>query len=154
MTEPLKNARHERFCQEFAKTCNSTQAYINAGYSKNGAEPSSSRLLSNAKVRARVQELRGKIADGVVDMEIGRRSARMAAYQDRWQLLRELVAIRAEIWRSGGQVDSRLLREIRALEQQAAQDAGQWADAHRLVDAEGKDRAVTLDDLDRLRGSE
>ena len=50
-------------------------------------------------------------------------------------------------------VDTGLLREMRAIEQQAAQDMGQWAEAHRLVDKDGKD-VLTLDMVDKIRGSE
>jgi hypothetical protein len=155
MSEPLRDARREKFCQEFVKSLNASQSYVNAGYSSKGADAGASRLLSDVSIRTRVEYLRGQVTAGVVNQEIGNRSARMAAYQDRWEMLKECVAARAKDWKKKGEpIDSRLLRELRGLEQQAAQDMGQWTDAHRLVDSEGKDRTLTLDDLDKLRGSE
>ena len=91
----LRNTKHERFAQLFAKTGNASQAYVKAGYSENRPDASAARLLANASVRARVEELKGKIADGVVSQEIGHRSARMAAYQDRWCKMKAVIAARA-----------------------------------------------------------
>ena len=45
------------FCQEYIKDRNATQAYIRAGYSRKGAQPSSSDLLLNPMVRAKINEL-------------------------------------------------------------------------------------------------
>lgn len=53
----LKNARHEVFAQNLASGMSQAQAYIEAGYSKNGAEGHASRLVSNGKVSARIAEL-------------------------------------------------------------------------------------------------
>jgi phage terminase small subunit len=65
MPGPLKNARHERFAQELAKGEHASTAYRNAGYSAvgNSAEVSASRLFKNAKVAARIAELRARVAD-------------------------------------------------------------------------------------------
>ena len=57
----LKNDRHERFCHEYIKDQNATQAYIRAGYSKNGANRLSSRLMSKDVIRARIKELLGEV---------------------------------------------------------------------------------------------
>jgi len=57
----LANQRHELFCQGLAQGKSATQAYIDAGYSKNGADVSASRLLGNASVMLRVEELREKV---------------------------------------------------------------------------------------------
>lgn len=54
----LANKRHEKFCHEYIKDMNATQAAIRTGYSKNTANRIGSRLLSNVDIKARVTELR------------------------------------------------------------------------------------------------
>jgi phage terminase small subunit len=51
--------QQERFCQEYMVDGNATAAYIRAGYKGRGATASvnSSRMLRNAKIAARLQEL-------------------------------------------------------------------------------------------------
>ena len=51
--------KQKRFCEEFIKDCNATQAYLRAGYkgSANVAWASSSKLLGNTKVQAYIQQL-------------------------------------------------------------------------------------------------
>lgn len=58
----LRNAKHERFCQEYVIDLNATQAYIRAGYSEKGAGQSAERLLRNAEIRARIAELQAGLA--------------------------------------------------------------------------------------------
>ncbi len=59
----LTNTRHELFSQGLAKGKSQTQAYIDAGYSPNGADVSSSRLmLGNASINKRVKELKERAA--------------------------------------------------------------------------------------------
>ena len=61
----LDNPRHERFAQEIAKGESSRDAYKAAGYETNNvaaADASASRLLSEAKVRARIEELQTRAA--------------------------------------------------------------------------------------------
>ena len=55
----LDNAQHEMFAQEIAKGKTGAQAYAAAGYesSANAAAVSANRLLKNAKIKARVDEL-------------------------------------------------------------------------------------------------
>lgn len=62
------NARKERFCMEYAASGNATQAAIAAGYSPRSARSQGQRLLTNADIKARIEELqqetrRAKIAD-------------------------------------------------------------------------------------------
>jgi phage terminase small subunit len=57
---PLKNIRHEKFAQGIASGKNATQAYIDAGFSKNGAGQSGDRLLKNAEITARINDLQQK----------------------------------------------------------------------------------------------
>lgn len=54
----LKNVRHEKFAQALAKGKSATEAYAEAGYKPH--QPSASRLLSNAMVAARVEELQAR----------------------------------------------------------------------------------------------
>lgn len=56
----LANARHERFAQEVAKGASATAAYAAAGYKP--CDQNASRLMRNDKVRNRVTELKGAIA--------------------------------------------------------------------------------------------
>jgi phage terminase small subunit len=58
----LENARHERFAQELAKGKTQEQAYIDAGYSENGARVSASQLLTNPNVAKRLTELQERAA--------------------------------------------------------------------------------------------
>lgn len=59
---PLSNARHERFAQELARGKTQEQAYIDAGYSPNGARGASSKLQTIANIAQRVAELQERAA--------------------------------------------------------------------------------------------
>ena len=61
--------KQEKFCLEYAKCGNARQAYLKAGYackSDNAIDASASRLLSNAKVIERLQELAKKTEDAKI----------------------------------------------------------------------------------------
>ena len=68
-SKPLANPRHERFCQEYHISLNSTAAYKIAypKSSQKGAETSGPRLLGNVRVMGRLLYLQAKlgIATGV-----------------------------------------------------------------------------------------
>ena len=64
MAGPLQNARHERFAQELAKGASQVEAYRAAGYAAH--ESSASRLLTNAKISARVDELKAAAAERAI----------------------------------------------------------------------------------------
>ncbi|RKS87319.1 phage terminase small subunit [Orbus hercynius] len=53
-------AKQELFCREYLIDLNATQAAIKAGYKKNSAEVTGSKLLRNAKVKNFIQELMGE----------------------------------------------------------------------------------------------
>ena len=55
------NIRQERFCILYAQTGNAKDAYIGAGYSPKGAEPSAVQLLRNPNVSSRVEFEKQKI---------------------------------------------------------------------------------------------
>lgn len=57
-SEPLKNAKHEHFCQLVSNGESATKAYALAGYSEKGAKQSASRLLTNAYICDRIEYLR------------------------------------------------------------------------------------------------
>ena len=60
----LSKPNYERFAIEIAKGVAPAEAYANAGYSRKGAEKSASRLLTNAKIRQRIAEIRATITAG------------------------------------------------------------------------------------------
>jgi len=57
------NAKQLRFCEEYVIDLNATQAYIRAGYSKEGASVSASKLLGNPKIGHKITELQEKIRE-------------------------------------------------------------------------------------------
>jgi len=72
--------RHERFVLEFLKDGNATRAYIRAGYSPRGAQPSASRLLRQPHIEAAVTVGRQRVAAALElsVARIGREYARIA----------------------------------------------------------------------------
>lgn len=52
--------KHELFALEYIKDLNAAQAAIRAGYSERTARTQGSRLMTNADIRARIDELMGK----------------------------------------------------------------------------------------------
>lgn len=83
----LGNARHEHFAQLVAKGASARKAYIGAGYSESGAAQSAARLLTNAEVCERVEELKKAISSGLTEASIRDVNARVAHYQRRWERL-------------------------------------------------------------------
>ena len=59
----LANKRHEKFCHEYIKDMNATQAAIRTGYSEKTAKMQGSRLMTNDDIKARVKELRDAYLD-------------------------------------------------------------------------------------------
>jgi hypothetical protein len=143
----LSNSRHELVALAIAKGVSATKAYISAGYSERGAKQSAARLLRNADVCSRVAELQAELTAGTIRLEIGSRNARVQALQDRWDGMRQVIQQRAASPDfanvPGGttgllcrdlrckdmpmyKLDTGLLAELRAHEQQAAQELSQW----------------------------
>jgi hypothetical protein len=152
----LSNPRHERFAVEIAKGTPPGKAFGNAGYRAKWADQGASRLAKREEVAARIAQLRTILVQGVINAEIGNRDARLLALQDRYDRLRRVIEARASDLETlkvpGGDtglvvftvrvvsgkdgkriavrehaVDAALLRELRAIEQQAAQEMGQLA---------------------------
>jgi len=57
------NPKQLKFCREYVKDYNGTQAAIRAGYSKRTAQEQSSQLLSKLIVKSKIDELTGKQAE-------------------------------------------------------------------------------------------
>ncbi len=62
-SKPLKNAKYERFCQEYIVDNNGKKAAIRAKYSKKTAEVQASQLLRILKVKGRVKYLQAKLSE-------------------------------------------------------------------------------------------
>ena len=164
----LDNTKHERFAQSVATGISATEAYSSVGYSEAGAAASASRLLNNANVSARVEELKTSIAEGVVAVEIRKRSSRVEVLQDNLNRMCGLIEARAleysddpggatgmlvkdylgknaeqEIWK----LDAALVSQINATLKQAAIEEGQW-NAKRKI-AGGVDIEVARVELRR-----
>lgn len=86
----LKNPKHEKFCLEYAKTGNASDAYRKAGYiSKNPSAQGASarRLLQKSIIQKRLGELTEKgrnkaIADATEIQEILTRIARQEQFEE------------------------------------------------------------------------
>ena len=57
----LSNQKHEAFAQNIAKGMNNSKAYVEAGYSKVGANANAARLIANDSILQRVDELREQV---------------------------------------------------------------------------------------------
>jgi len=77
---PPLSPRHERFVLEYLRDGNATQAYIRAGYSPRGAQPSASRLLRQPHIEAAIAAGQQRIAAALeISVEsLGREYARIA----------------------------------------------------------------------------
>jgi Terminase small subunit len=150
----LSNSRHELFTQFVAKGLSATEAYTSAGYAKAGAAQNASRLMANDKVSARIEELKRTICDGVVQLEIRERSARIQILQNSADGMRRVIATRAyeyadhpggatgllvrdyrgknaekEVWR----FDAPLMSQLNDVLKQAAIEEGQWTEKRDLT---------------------
>ena len=143
----LSNRKHEQFAMASAKGVSLAEAYTSAGYSECGAKQSAARLLRNANIRSRVTQIQAELSAGTIALEISSRNARVRALQVRWDRMRQVIEQRAAspdfAKVPGGttgllcrdprckdtpvyKIDTGLLAELRAHEQQAAQELSQW----------------------------
>jgi phage terminase small subunit len=60
---PPLSPRHERFVLEYLKDANATQAYVRAGYSPRGAQPSASKLLRRPDIEAAIAAGRQRLVE-------------------------------------------------------------------------------------------
>lgn len=161
----LENPKHEQFAQHYARFGNAAQAYVNAGYSENGAKQSAARLLTNADLRSRVEELRAEYHRVTLAYQLADRNERVKGLQDMADRLCRLVEARSKSPEmanvTGGdtglvvadlkmigfgenaqlvkevRVDRGVLQEYREYSKQIAQEVGQWSDGRHTVEHEG-----------------
>jgi Terminase small subunit len=66
----LVTRKHEKFCIGIAEGLTAENAYVEAGYSPKGAAQSASRLLRNAEIQARINELRNAMAERAIQRTV------------------------------------------------------------------------------------
>lgn len=121
----LKDQRYERFAQlVFTGALSGGTAYKKAGFraaNPKTAAAGAARLLASDSVRARVDELKNAVADKTVTLAICDRNTRLKWLNESAERIRSEIAKRP--LRS---LDMAMFRELRATQQQAAQELGQW----------------------------
>ncbi|MBA4285459.1 MAG: hypothetical protein C0434_08005 [Xanthomonadaceae bacterium] len=147
----LDNARHERFAHEYIVDLNGKQAAIRAGYSPGAAEVTASKLVSNAKVAARIDELKAarlKRVDMDADATLKRiEDAVNADVADLYgedlrmlhprQMPKEVRALISSVEHfPNGKVKVKFIDKAKALEMLARH--------HNLFDAENKGKAAAM----------
>jgi|WetSurMetagenome_2_1015567.scaffolds.fasta_scaffold207079_2 hypothetical protein len=168
----LKNAKHEKFCQLVAKGSSFYAAYLQAGFSKNGARNNASRLIAKDIITKRVAELTQKVSQTLIAKSISVKENRVAVLQEISDKLRQVIAERAAskemIGIPGGttgllahdqkgvgygpastvidvyEVDTPLLKELREYQKQAAIEMGQWVEKGDLTSGGEKLEAVKV----------
>lgn len=91
MAAPLKNSKHEQFCQAVATGKSPEAAYLAAGYGGKGSAASAARLLKNAKVSARLQQLWTEVAEKSLKVAISDRNKRLELLQDSVDRIGKLI---------------------------------------------------------------
>jgi cell division septum initiation protein DivIVA len=149
----LENTKHELFAQSVATGISATGAYTSVGYSEAGAAASASRLRSDANVSARIEELKTSMAEGVVEVDIRKRPARVQILENNLNWMLDLIEARSvehaahpggatgmlvkdyrgknaeqEIWK----FDAALVTQINATMKQAAIEEGQWSEKREM----------------------
>jgi len=172
----LKKVKWEVFAQGIAiQRLSTTDAYINAGYKKAGAASNAAVLRRNHSISFRIDELQNQVVAQVVKQEITERNARVSALQDRWQRMRRIIderaaepimatvaggrtgllahtkkAIGAEVY-DLFEIDVAMLREMRGIEQQAAQEMGQWQERSQVAQVwDGRLESLTPQQRDQV----
>ena len=140
-------------------------AYTAVGYSEAGAAASASRLLNDTNVSARIEELKTSIAEGVVEVDIRKRPARVQVLEDNLNCMLGLIEARSvehaahpggatgmlvkdyggknaeqEIWK----LDATLVSQINATLKQAAIEEGQWSEKREVKDAGLAERTARI----------
>lgn len=157
------STRRERAAQLIAEGKHTDQAIANTlGVRKE----TMSRWRQETEFTARVEALQAAMAAAVVSEGIALRTARVAALNDRWQRMQRVIAERADDpamddvpggetgllvhsykMIGGGRdattvdeyaVDVGLLKEMRAHEEQAAKELGQWAEKQEVTGKNGE----------------
>lgn len=126
----MLNPKRERFCQEYVKDLNATQAYIRAGYSPQGAGQGGERLLRNVEIAARIAEIQAKVSE-------------------RLELTQEKVLLNLEQSRVAAINDGQHSAAIKATEL-LGKHIGMWPNKQEIT--VNKMETMSLDELDRLIG--
>lgn len=126
------NPRQERFAQQYVIDGNGTRAAITAGYAEGAAHVQATRLLKDAKVKARIAELQAEAAK------------RNAVTID--GLLTQLAQLRDEA-RAGGQMGP----AIRA-EELRGKTIGAFVDKHLVTTVESVSDELLMANLARTLG--
>ena len=132
-SKPLRNNRWESFAQLVATGTTPAQAYVSAGFSRNGARAGSFRLRQNVAIAQRIDALKTRIADAVTTRAVAEESQTVVKWiHDRTARVQKLERVadilRARIELEQLDPDAQIVREFRATLQQAAQELGQWSD--------------------------
>lgn len=149
----LDNPRHELFAQAVAcEGLNAREAYQKAGYSANdnASRVNGAKLLLNIAVAARIRELQEQSSNRAVAAVAFERYVRIEKLEKMAKELEQVIAERAcdpEVqdiaggstghiwftWKAAGRelckeygVDYQMLKELRAIYQQIAQEMGEW----------------------------
>jgi hypothetical protein len=155
----LKNIKYEKFCQLIAGGESAYSAYEMAGFKKH--KDNGRRLRDKKEVDDRIKELQAIISEKLLSKTISDKNCRIAALNDRWMKLQQVIDERAydpdfkDV--PGGstgllchdkkgvgagpaaevvdvyEVDTGLLKEMREHEKQAAIEAGQWVEKGDLT---------------------
>jgi hypothetical protein len=93
----LTKPAHEQFAQLVVSGKPASQAYTQVYGEAKGADQSASRLLRNAKVRARISELGAEVSNNLLSSTIRERENRLRALEFRHEQLMQVVRERGEI---------------------------------------------------------
>lgn len=179
---PLKNPRRELFALHLAAGKTAAAAYRDAGFAAGGAAQSAHRLFQSEEIQNRVAELRAEIGAKLIDATVRDVNARIERLQRRCDAMDTIVRERGESAEMqdipGGRtgfvtlkfkllgrgedakvirehaVDGELLREMRAHEEQAARELGQYAEKHEISGPGGEPLAIGDPRLQRLNDDE
>ena len=104
--------REELFCQYYILDFNSTQAYIQAGYSKGGACTGASRMLSRVNVQNRIKKLLQERKERIhIDEQQILNELRLLAFSDVANITDQVKYEDGKIV-IGKEVDSRVIKQI------------------------------------------
>lgn len=112
----LKNAKHEHFAHLVAKGSNAKEAYIEAGFSPNGAQPSSARLLSKAMVAARIEEIKANISTAAIEKVSVDKAWVIAQLVENVQIAKSAIPVLDNEGNPTGEYKANLAAANRALE--------------------------------------
>ncbi len=137
--------------------------------------PTLRKWRSHPEFQARVEEIREDYREGVRARGVAVRERRVASYNERWEKMQSVIDARARDKTMAGvpggktglvilsdykiirddegntealpvyEVDTGLLKEMRELEKQAAQDLGQWTEKREVTGQGGGALAISIE---------